>query len=69
MTNALMGYWCLHCELITLDADVKHDEDGDLECPHCEAGEWDLWRVRGSFQTGTQVETSSDYLDEIRVNE
>jgi hypothetical protein len=61
------GVWCINCEHVTLTEDLEADEYGGQFCSICDAGDWDLFDVRGtSFITGTQVGTGSDELEAIR---
>ncbi len=60
----LVGVWCVDCELVTANADIVLS-DGWRECPHCGAGEFDLWRIQGSFTTGDYVETASNRLADL----
>lgn len=65
----LSGVWCLHCELVTLDEDVGWDEFYDWDtCAHCDAGELDLWPVRGvNLRSGMHVATGSQELVDLRA--
>lgn len=68
MSKVQSGVWCVHCETITLTADVPDDEDGHPCCPHCGAGFLDLWDVRGPhIWTGLQIATASDELASVHV--
>lgn len=59
------GVYCLHCEHVTLDDDIATNEYGDRFCSVCDAGDWDLWPVRGpDLATGTSM--SYDALAEAR---
>lgn len=54
-----IGYWCLHCETCTVYGDHAYSGLG-IECPHCDAGHFDMWRIRGEFVTGQVLEQGSD---------
>ena len=41
MSNKLVKYWCLHCEMVSY-LKIKHDIIED-QCPICGAGYYDLW--------------------------
>ena len=56
------GFWCLHCEKCCTWNTVKKLSDASLECPHCEAPEYDLWAIQGDYKHGEYVEHGSDRL-------
>ena len=52
----------MHCETCVRWEDVlrvPHQGFGFDECPHCGAGEWDLFPIAGEFRTGDEVEMDS----------
>lgn len=62
------GVWCVHCEHVTLDGDLAVDGEGDRFCSVCDAGDLDLWTVRGTdLHTGMFIPTGSDLLAAVHV--
>ena len=59
----------MHCETCVRWEDVRrvpHQGFVFDECPHCGAGEWDLFPIAGEFRTGDEVDMGSDRFAQLR---